>query len=237
MTKSNELKSAPNTVASPFPLLGSDKGSKIMSTLKDMGVERFDLDRIKAPAGGGLAFEVDGIDGVEYRKELTVVIGLMVGHQRTYYAQAYEDSEGGKPECSSTDGEKGWGTRGGDVEAYHACASCEFNEFGSARSGAGKACGEKALLYAFTEDSLIPVVVQVSATSLKPLKRFALKLMGFGLELHDVVTKIGLEKKSGRVDYSLMSFTRDSVLAPEHKATMALVAEDLGRAFAGAPAE
>jgi len=240
MSKKQNTGEVATTLSSSFPLFASEKGGRIMSTLKEMGVQKFDLDKVAAPAGGALAFEVEGLDGLEYEKELTVVVGLMVGGQRAWYRDSFEDTGGAAPDCASTNGSTGFGNRdaeGGEdsPKTEMECKLCPYNQWESSRSGgSGRDCSEKALLYAFTKDSLIPVVLQVSATSLKPLKRYALKLLGFGLELHDVVTGITLEKKAGRVEHSVMAFRRVESLSPEHQVTMGAVSNDLANAFAGA---
>ncbi|MDE0915769.1 MAG: hypothetical protein OSB57_11410 [Planctomycetota bacterium] len=240
MSKKQSTGEIATTTPSDFPLFASEKGARIMSTLKEMDIKKFDLDKIKAPSGGAVAFEVEGLDGIEYKQELEVVIGLMIGGQRAWHRVNYEDSDGGAaPDCVSTDGKTGFGSRDkdGDEDSEKTamdCDDCPWNQWESHRSGgAGRDCGEKAILYAFTKTSLIPIVIQVSATSLKPLKRHAMKLMGFGLELHDVVTSITLEKRAGRVEYSQMVFKRVESLPAEHQATMLNVTNELANAFAG----
>ena len=120
--KSTELVSVPSGA---YPILAAPDGANIIETLNDMGVSRFDLTKINAPAGGAVAFEVEGLAGVEYVKELEVIIGFTASNLKAWYRLSLDEGGGGAaPDCSSVDGSNGFGVVSMDasqVGAMHHC--------------------------------------------------------------------------------------------------------------------
>lgn len=224
-----------------WPILAHADGGSIMATLSEMGVNRFDLTKISAPAGGATAFEVEGLTDTEYVKELDLIIGHTAANQRSWFRLSLEDGDGGQaPDCSSTDGSNGIGCVTMDPaeeSGSHDCATCPHNQFGTADSGRGKACSEKMLLFAFTSESMVPVVIQVAATSLKAMRQYAVKLVGHGRKLHSLVTRITLVKKDSPMPHSVMQFSYVGDLDSGAAEKMKEVALDLAVAFAPKPSQ
>lgn len=224
-----------------WPVLTTpDDAQSVSQVLGEMGVTRFDLDKIVVPAGGAVAFEVEKLEGVEYEQELEVIIAFAVANQRSFYKLSIEDGDGSQsPDCSSEDGVNGFGMIDPDDDdeekAAHECASCPWNQFGTALTGGGKRCGEKAVLYAFNKETMIPFVIQVPATSLKPMKKYAMKLMGRGRKASGVVTKIALEKKEQPTPHAVMTFSYLGDLDEAARAKMEGVEQELRATFASAP--
>jgi len=172
------------------------------------------FDRVKIPAGGGLAFEIPGDDpeNPDVAKEL---IGVIVDHHliNAFWQDKYS---GGNtpPECSSMEGRVGTGTPGGS------CKLCPLNQFGSGEGGLGKACQNKHRIYVLRSGEFLPLLLTVPATSLKNLGDYALKrVLAKGHSLNQVITKITLkrDKNQGGIEYSCAQFTLVGAL-PEEKA-------------------
>lgn len=225
-----------------FPVLMVDDPQKVAITLREMGVTKFDLSKVTVPAGGAIAFEIETLDDIEYVKELDVVIAYQQSNQRAWYATPIEEGDGNSPpSCTSEDGINGLGINDPDADLegpneHHDCATCKWNVFGSDRSGGkSKDCGERIILFCFGRESMIPFVLQVPAKSLKPAKRHALKMMGFGRSLTGIVTRLSLEKKDVPQPHAVIVFKYLGDLSPEDKKRMDGVADDMRETFAGHP--
>ena len=148
-----------------------------------------DLDRVRIPAGGGIAWEVPTAEGeIDTAKKLR---GIIVHHRtaRAYWSQSLEDSGGGSPpDCASRDGKMGIGEPGG------ICAKCPLNQFGSDERERGKACKEMKLIFLLKPDSLLPIVVVLPPTSLQPFKKYLMRLTSSATPYSRVETEIALEK-------------------------------------------
>lgn len=151
-----------------------------------------DLERVKVPTGGGLAWEIPTLDG---EPETARTIEGVVIHWKTtraYWKQALGEDGAvqSPPDCRSDDGVVGVGDPGGD------CSTCPMNQWESAARGNGKACQENRLLFLLTPDSLLPIVVQAPATSIVPVKRYFLRLANRRHRYWHVSTKLSLERVS-----------------------------------------
>lgn len=193
--------------------LFSDNNVNIQELIQDnLGDEDFspqDLDRVTLPAGGGTTFELPTFDGVTDVKTIDcIIVSVMPG--RAYWKEALK-GEGTPPDCTSNDAITGFGDPGGP------CAECPFNQFGSADSGAGKACKERRNLFFLTDEAILPYVLQVPATSIKLYKKYVISLTRFGNSVYSVRTQISLEKtkNSGGIAYSQLVFRPGSELSPE----------------------
>ena len=162
-----------------------------------------DLDRVKLPAGGGIAFEVPTLEGIDSQKSIE---GVIIAHQpqNVYWATGI-DAGGGNtpPDCVARDGKFGEGTPGG------LCASCPFNKFGS-DGGNGKACKNIEVLFILRPNNILPLALFVPPTSLGAVKKYMLQLTSAGIPFYGVQTKLTLEKATNAagIGYSKL------VLAP-----------------------
>jgi hypothetical protein len=186
------------------------------------GITEFDFDRIKIPAGGGLAFNVTTLEGEDSEKTITGVI-VLARDARAYWQKSLDEGGGNQPpDCHSNDGIVGIGTPGGD------CAKCSFAQFGSDTKvvngatvqGRGQACKAIRQLFLLRNDSLLPVVLALPPTSLKAAKQYMLRLAGQGVPYWAVVTKIGLEQtqNAGGIKYSKATFAFAGMLSDDQKA-------------------
>ena len=156
-----------------------------------------ELARIKIPAGGGKAWELpDGKVAAEFSG-----VVIHTADARRYWAEGLDGGAGGgkPPDCASDDAVTGHGEPGGS------CARCPLAEFGSdAKGGRGQACKQVRLLFVLMPGELLPSVVSLPPTSLKPARSFMLRLASKGTPYYGIVTRFRLEtdKNKDGVAYS-----------------------------------
>ena len=142
----------------------------ISENLGEEGITRSDLEHIKLPAGGNRYWTIETPEGQDTTPEIQ---GIIIYKQtiRGYWAKSIEEGGGSMPpDCSSEDGVTG--------TVYGDCKTCHLNQFGSSRTSRGKACQEKQLLYVLVEDRILPIIIQVPATSLKSVHQYMVSLIG-----------------------------------------------------------
>ena len=219
---------------SEFPIIDQPEAKEIMlGAFDQMGLSHHQLNRIRIPAGGMTAWEVETLEGTTVEQHLDVIILAMKGNQKTWWAVPLEEAGGGAPpSCTSKDGRTGFGVNTleeGAEPSEHACADCAWNQFGSRRGGGnGKDCGDHALLFFFPKGSRIPSLLMVPATSLKPLQRYVLQLIDSGKRQEGCVTRLALTKASsqGGITYSQLSLSWVADLDEEATATMISVGKE-----------
>jgi|WetSurMetagenome_2_1015567.scaffolds.fasta_scaffold03374_9 hypothetical protein len=185
------------------------------------GLSPQDLDRVKIPSGGGLAWEITTLEGVESVKDL---MGIIIHHQdaRAYWSKQIEEAGGNQPpDCSSTDGIRGVGAPGGE------CATCPLAQFGSDRKGRGQGCKAAKIIYMAVPENILPISVVMAPTSIKPMRQYLIRLAGRALRASQVVTSISLEKQknSDGITYARAVPVMKEVLAPETASKVAQYAE------------
>ena len=193
----------------------------------------FDLDRIKVPAGGGTMWTVPSLTGDQEVKELSGII-VYWKSTRAYWPGSYEGGSA-PPDCSSNDGKVGQGSPGGE------CAVCPYAQYGSAKNGTGKgqACKQTRLLFIAQSTSLLPAVLTVPPTSIKPCSKYFLSLAGQARPYYSVVTSIGLtkDKNDTGIVFSQCTFRVAEILGSEEIIKMANFASSLAPLFASVSAE
>ena len=177
----------------------------------DGGLNATDLERIKIPAGGGTAWTIQGLDGEEMLKELSGII-IAWRDTRAYWSVPMDESDGNMPpDCYSLDARTGEGEPGGN------CHKCPNAEFGSGSKGEGQACKLVRQLFLVREDNLLPEIVHLPPSSLKPARQYFLRLASKGVPCYSVITKIGLEKTKNAqgIVYAKAALTSGGRLTPE----------------------
>jgi hypothetical protein len=185
---------------SSFAIVDDPQAKEVMlSAFDTLGLSNFQLSRLRIPAGGMTAWEVESLEGSTVEPHLDVILLAMKGNQKAWWAKPLEEAGGGAPpSCSSTDGRTGWGVNSMDETeepGEHACAECAWNQFGSARGkGKGKDCSDFAYLFFFQQGARIPSMLMVPATSLKGLQSYVLRLIDAGKRMEGCITRLGLKK-------------------------------------------
>ena len=214
----NETSNALTTIESGYIALADTDLSEIMA--EDCQGLEFTLDRVKLPAGGGIAFEIPSSDGTdaEMEKELRGII--VFNHPAyAYYTDKYSGGSN-PPDCGSFDGVCGTGNPGGS------CADCPYNKFGSGE-GQSKACKNKRMLYILREGEIFPVVLSLPTGSLRAFTQYMKSQLTKGRKLKDVVTKISLKKATNAsgITFSQAVFSFDRVLTDAEKKAVSGIVE------------
>lgn len=171
----------------------------------DTGLSARELDRVKVPSGGGQSWSVPSLTGEQDVKEIQGVI-IAWRETRGYWPGAYSGASD-PPQCASEDGIVGIGDPGGS------CAVCPLAQFGSAPQKNGmdsnaQACRAGRLLFMLRPEDLLPIVVSLPPTSLKPCRDYYGRLMRDGCFYYDVITGLSLlrDKSEGGIQFSLVNF-------------------------------
>lgn len=191
------------------------------------GVTMFDLDRVKMPGGGGLAFEVPTLEGdVDYHKSIE---GVVLGYKyvRAYWPESYEESGGAPPACSSQDSVFGEGEPGGK------CSTCPYAKFGSGMKDGkptrGQACQARCVCLVLRPDDILPIIVSVPPTSLKAIRQYFLRLAGHRKRFDQVVTKFTLvgDKNQDGTKFSRVTFSVDRFLSDDEAKAVSAYSEQI----------
>lgn len=174
------------------PALNADMSAAMSEEMDGLTT---DFDRVKIPTGGSVAFEVPGddSDNPDMAKE---IIGIIVDHHpiNAYWEQKFE-GQNNAPDCSSIDGKCGVGTPGGP------CSRCPMGQWGSAvnsdgTQGKGKACKNMHRIYILRSGEMLPLLLTLPPTSLKPFSNYmAKRIICKGHRPYEVITKVTLKKQ------------------------------------------
>jgi hypothetical protein len=89
--------------------------------------------------------------------------------------------------------------------------------WGSARNSRGQACSARKILYVLRPDDVLPVRLQIPATSFTNLRRYQMELLNKRMRQSEAATTFGLTKtknKSG-IEYSQATFAFACALSAE----------------------
>ena len=162
-----------------------------------------DLDRIKMPTADNSYFTITQLEGEVTEKEFSAII---IAHKtaRSYFPGVFSGS-GTAPTCSSSDGYKS--TTG------KLCVTCEFSKFGSDGKN-GQACRLSELLFVLLPHGSLPQILSVPPSSLKPLKKYFLRLTSQQLAFNEVLTRFSTTKAQSKdgIKFSMLELNLDKVL-------------------------
>lgn len=189
-----------------YPLLRATNMQDILATLREnagpAGISSLDLPRIKCPSGGALSWIVPSLDGETSTKEIEgIVVAWRPG--RLYWKRPMGEGGGRRPpDCISRDGFIGVGDPGGE------CSDCPYAQFGSAAKGHGQACKSIRQLLIVRPGEILPHLISVPPTSLRPASQYFLMLLGRQIPYWAVTTRIRLEKATNDdgIAYARMQF-------------------------------
>ena len=221
-TKKNELAPIENfQIANRYEGMDPEMLAELQDQMEDLDNESgIQCRMIKIPAGGGLAYEVQGDDDddVEYMKEISGVI-VFTHRMNGYWPNSYGSGEGEDkiPLCSSMDGKTGLCRDSGEVRS---CESCPMNQFGSAtdakgEASRGKACKNMRRLYMMLDKDPNFYLLTVPPTSIKEVNRQLAKIMGSkGIPYTGLIVSLKLEKavNAGGIAYSKVVIEKKGLL-------------------------
>ena len=210
MAKKNELVKAD---AFNLMTISGDMAEAVAEEMDGLGALSFD--RVKIPAGGGIAFELPGEDE-DNPESSPAIVGVILDHHpvNAYWAEKFSGGNA-QPDCSSFDGKKGVMRETGEIKD---CASCPYNQFGS--DGRGKACKNVHRLFIIQEGNPVPIILALPPSSLKSFRDYiGKKILLKGLRCFQAITKITLKKEvnADNITYSRAVFTFQDRLSPEQQ--------------------
>ena len=164
------------------------------------------------PAGGGTAWALQNLDG-----EKTGDGALRHYSWLARYEIVLERTDGliqegnAPPDCASVDACVGVGKPGGD------CGACRFAQFGSGPNGEGQACKQVRQLFFLRQENVLPEIVNLPPSSLKPVRQYLMRLAARALPCYSLITRIGLERAQNPrgITYSRATFTAGDSLLPD----------------------
>lgn len=222
-----------------YPTLGDpDMMEALTANLDGDTVGMFDLDRVTVPPGAGTMWNVPGLDGMEAAKELRGVIIGIIGRRSYWEVSLDEQKEPTPPDCSSDDAKFGRGLYGigSDLHPTGECASCPMNQFQEVRGRNTKPCGEQRLILLLREGTMLPVVVQLSPTSMRELKAHMLRLASSGVPYYKAITVLGLKKVDATPAYSVVVPSMAGRIDAESATTLKKLGDDVVAAYNAAAA-
>ena len=179
----------------------------------------------------------------------------LVGHilywhnANQYYSKAFGDGEQLPPDCFSSNGIN---PDGGEAMQTCSCKDCQFNQYGSAPDGKGKACSNTIRLYVLLDGDVIPVLIKASPSSLGK-KESLMKWLtnapnvaskaGCGTAYQPIKVKFALHKKDFASGFSssVLDLTTIGVLSPKDDMPeiqkLATLTRQLKEAYIGKVAE
>ena len=183
------------------------------------------FERVKIPAGGGLAYELPSEDpeNPDTEKEFSAVI-LYHHPINSYYKEKFNGSNN-PPDCASIDGKIGVESETGECKD---CKSCPLAKFGSGENG-GMACKQKRRMYLIREGEMLPMIMTLPTGSLGEFTKYVTRLVTKGMKANHVVTKFTLKRaqNSTGINYSQVVCSVERVLSPEEKKNVAAMSEQV----------
>lgn len=219
-----------------FPMLDadSDVAETFAANLGEDSPGIFDLDRIKVPAGGGTAWEVPTLDGIDHRRSLTGVI-LAVIARRAFWSSSLDesDSSGDPPDCASDDGKIGRGLYGVGSKLHEdgKCGTCPMNAFQPVRGRRTKPCKEQRLMLFLMEGTMLPVVMQFAPTSMQEMKTYLTRLAQSNVPYYRAVTNLSLRKVDGSPPFSVVVPTIGGQLDRDSAAQLRSMGESVKESY------
>lgn len=160
-------------------------------------ITEFDLQRIKIVNGEAL-WKIPTLEGSATAPAIEGVV-VLTRDTRAYYPS--KEIKNQPPDCSSNDAITGIPRAGTNDDRQKAglapiggeCAKCPMAQWESADSGA-QACKQSKQLFMVRGTSMLPELVTLPPTSLKPAKQFFLKLTTQRVPHHRCIVRIDLHQ-------------------------------------------
>lgn len=233
MTTKKESKDLVVFDASEYAVLTGETNFQELIDI-NLGGEKLDasmLDRVGYPSQRTTTFIVPDENGED--QSVKEIEGIIV---HTQLHRAYFDTDeisANPPACSSRDMITGYGNPGGT------CLNCEFNQFGSAIKGTGKACKEKREIFLLTKGNDLPIILDAPTGSLKTVKRYLFNLTSKQrTPQYGIVTRFSLKTttNSAGTSFPELVVTPGEKLTEKQQLKMAEYANGIRAMVSSAPA-
>lgn len=213
MAKKNEIVKAD---AFNLATISGDLAEAVAEEMDGLGALSFD--RVKIPAGGGIAFELPGEDEDDPISSPEIVGVILDHHAVNAFWRDKFNGGNASPDCSSFDGKTGVDRETGEMKS---CDTCPYNQFGS--DGRGKACKNVRRLYILQEGNPVPIILALPPSSIKAFRDYiGKKIVLKGLRCFHAITKVTLKKEvnADNITYSRAVFAFQDTLTPEQQASV-----------------
>lgn len=183
------------------------------------------LTQIHIPGGGGLTWEIPGVGGEPELVREFVGVALHAQPGRVKYKNPFGKGPKEAPVCQSNDGITGVGQPGGE------CATCPLAQW---VDGKRPECPEHISVYILRPTSLIPVVLTLPATSIKPWNDYKNGLFNAMTPVYGAETKFSLmRRESGGNKFSVVSLSKtDTAVSKEERAQFRAMGKNIADYFA-----
>lgn len=133
---------------------------------------------------------------------------------KAFYAKAYVKGSKERPDCYSLN------ARAPEPDSPKlqnpVCKTCPQNKFETARAGKGKACRDvRKMFFLENEDSILPKRLNITPASIGNFESYLTSLVGYGLSLDEVVTKVTAKKKDADDPHVILSFSKVKALSED----------------------
>lgn len=165
------------------------------------GIENPEFPNIDILHAGALSFQTDEESMREFSGQI-----LLYQRVNAHWVQGYDETGGGvPPDCASLDAVIGKELAQSDnfEDEGKRCDTCEYNQM----TVKGKACKNMIRVFMRREGDLLPSVLVVPPTSIRPFNAYAVKLTQKGLPFLAVNTLFTLEAATNKqgIKYSRLS--------------------------------
>lgn len=207
-------------IATPYEGLSEEDMEELRDQMEDLEDESgISCRMIKIPAGGKLAYEVQGDEEgeEEYLKEIDGVV-IFTHRLNGYWPNAFGTSNNPEdkiPVCSSMDGKNGLNTQTGVLEE---CERCPLNAYNSdPRGGKGKACKNMRRIYMMRSGDPNFYLLTVPPTSIKEVNKTLNRILTKGTPYTGLLLTFKLAKATNAngIDYSTVVIEKKGILPPE----------------------
>ena len=231
--KTTDLASVENfAIANIYDGMDEELLEELKDELQDLDADTGITCRmIKVPAGGQLAFEVEGEDDdLNYEKEIVGVI--VFTHRINGYWPGTIDDGDKVPACASNDGKTGVDRFTGEVRH---CDTCPYNQYGSADKGNGKACKNMRRIYLLMNGDPNLYMLSVPPTSIRDVNRKLARIMGSkGIPYTGMIVSLKLEKvkNADGIEYSKILLAKSGLLNADASAAAKKLRQEVKQQYA-----
>lgn len=214
-------------IKTEYSVLKADRETMIEVFDGAKGLTARDLPKIKIPSSGSKFWTLPTVDGDKPSDSFTGIV-LMARDGRVYWEKGVDEGGGGSPpDCSSNDGEIGYGIRmEEDDPGPHSCVGdnlkgvppCPFSLFKS-DGGRGQKCKQIKVVFVLRQSEFLPTVLVLPPTSLKNAKDMLVRIISQGKNWYDYEIKWSLEvtENPDKIKYSKAVPTIVRELSPDEK--------------------
>jgi len=239
------------TIGEAYPALLGQTNDALRSAMEaNLGegvkLRMWDLDRVKIPSGGSLAWEVTDEDGIPSYPQKLVGIIVYTKRVRSMWFESIEQGGGGSPpDCSSPDALQGYGDPG------VACETCQFSKFGNwdgdewvpdertqRQRGDDEVdpppCSLRRAVFILREGQPFPTLLVLPPTSVKVLEKWLRQITMRLKPYWRFVVELSLEKAKNpdNVEYARLVIKPLRALSVEENATVEPFAKATRETFA-----